>query len=166
MGNFLGVQWLEHCASTAGAWVPCLVREIRSCKPCSAAKKFNLLKIFKREIHVSYWKHGKIHKIIIQTEKNPITLRQLLDTLVCILSFCFLCEYIFFLLNFLNWDNIVFQLTIFAEYVRNIFSYLIKCSRLSVLTATLLSITWMLHNLFYQVPIVRFLVVFQYDYFK
>ena len=39
LGNSLAVQWLGLGALTAGAWVPSLVREPRSCKPRSTAKK-------------------------------------------------------------------------------------------------------------------------------
>ena len=38
-GNSLAVQGLGLCVSTAGAWVPSLVREQRYCMPRSEAKK-------------------------------------------------------------------------------------------------------------------------------
>ena len=42
-GNFLTVLSLGHCAFTARAWVWSLVRELRCCKPCDAAKKKKVL---------------------------------------------------------------------------------------------------------------------------
>ena len=38
-GNALAVQWLGLREFTAGAWVQTLLRELRSHKPCSMAKK-------------------------------------------------------------------------------------------------------------------------------
>ena len=39
LGTSLVVQWLGLQASTAGAQMPCLVGELRSCMPCCAAFK-------------------------------------------------------------------------------------------------------------------------------
>ena len=40
-GSPLAVQWLGLGTFTAGAWVQSLVREVRSHKRCSTAKKIN-----------------------------------------------------------------------------------------------------------------------------
>ena len=42
------VQWLRLYALNAGARVQSLVREIRSCKPCGAAKKIKFKKKIKK----------------------------------------------------------------------------------------------------------------------
>ena len=38
-GNFLVVQWLRLCASTAVTWIHYWVKELRSCKPRSTTEK-------------------------------------------------------------------------------------------------------------------------------
>ena len=48
-GNSLAVQWLGLHAFTAGAQVQSLVRELRSCKQCGAAKKQNKTKKQKKK---------------------------------------------------------------------------------------------------------------------
>ena len=50
-GNSLAVQWLGLGTLTAGAQVPSLARELRSCKPRSVVKFFFKIKICLLLVH-------------------------------------------------------------------------------------------------------------------